>query len=80
MHGQEDAPIIRTIIALAHNLGMSVVAEGVETEQQRRLLLALGCESLQGFLLHGPLDVGQARALLDAQRGDAAGHEFADVG
>jgi EAL domain-containing protein (putative c-di-GMP-specific phosphodiesterase class I) len=67
--GADDAPIIRTIITLAHNLGMAVVAEGVETEAQRQLLLRLGCEGLQGFLLHGPLDVVQARALLDAQRG-----------
>ena len=62
--GQEDAPIIRTIIALAHNLGMAVVAEGVETEVQRRVLLSLGCEGLQGFLLHRPLNVQAATALL----------------
>ncbi len=61
--GQEEAPIIRTIIALAHNLGMAVVAEGVETEVQRRLLLELGCESLQGYLLHRPLDVAGIDAL-----------------
>jgi EAL domain-containing protein (putative c-di-GMP-specific phosphodiesterase class I) len=62
--GLEEAPIIRTIIALAHNLGMSVVAEGVETEAQRTLLLRLGCESLQGFLLHQPLTVSQVTDLL----------------
>lgn len=66
-HGQEAAPIIRTIITLAHNLGMAVVAEGIETEAQRQLLIRLGCEGLQGFLLHKPLDVERARALLDAQ-------------
>jgi diguanylate cyclase (GGDEF)-like protein/PAS domain S-box-containing protein len=64
MDGQEDAPIIRTIIALAHNFGMSVVAEGVETEAQRKLLVRLGCESLQGYLLHRPLTVQQAEAVL----------------
>lgn len=64
MHGQEDAPIIRTIIALARNFGMSVVAEGVETEVQRELLVRLGCESLQGYLLHRPLTAEQAEALL----------------
>jgi EAL domain-containing protein (putative c-di-GMP-specific phosphodiesterase class I) len=67
--GQEEAPIIRTIIALAHNLGLSVVAEGVETEAQRELLLRLGCESLQGYLLHRPLGLEQAQALLDRQVG-----------
>jgi diguanylate cyclase (GGDEF)-like protein/PAS domain S-box-containing protein len=64
--GQEDAPIIRTIIALARNFKMSVVAEGVETEAQRELLLRLGCESLQGYLLHRPLSAEQADGLLDA--------------
>jgi EAL domain-containing protein (putative c-di-GMP-specific phosphodiesterase class I) len=66
--GQEDAPIIRTIIALARNFGMSVVAEGVETPAQRELLLRLGCDGLQGYLLHRPLSVGDARALLDRTR------------
>ncbi|MEO6226871.1 MAG: EAL domain-containing protein [Thermomonas sp.] len=64
--GQEDAPIIRTIIALARNLGMRVVAEGVETNAQRELLLSLGCESLQGFLLHRPMPVEQVDLLLDS--------------
>ncbi len=63
--GQEEAPIIRTIIALAHNLGMSVVAEGVETIAQRDLLLSLGCERLQGFLLHRPMTVKQVDVLLN---------------
>jgi diguanylate cyclase (GGDEF)-like protein/PAS domain S-box-containing protein len=63
--GQEEAPIIRTIIALARNLGMGVVAEGVETDAQRDLLLSLGCESLQGYLLHRPMPVEQIDLLLD---------------
>ena len=66
--GQEEAPIIRTIIALAHNLGMGVVAEGVETTEQRDFLLALGCERLQGFLLHRPMPADQAERLLDPKR------------
>jgi EAL domain-containing protein (putative c-di-GMP-specific phosphodiesterase class I) len=63
----DDAPIIRTIITLAHSLGMSVVAEGVETEEQHQLLVRLGCEGLQGFLLHAPMDVAAASALLEQQ-------------
>ncbi len=63
--GQEDAPIIRTIIALARNLGLGVVAEGVETNAQRDLLLSLGCDSLQGFLLHRPMPVEQVDLLLN---------------
>jgi diguanylate cyclase (GGDEF)-like protein/PAS domain S-box-containing protein len=62
--GQEEAPIIRTIIALAHNFGMSVVAEGVETQTQRDLLVRLGCDSMQGYLFSRPLTVEQADVLL----------------
>jgi predicted signal transduction protein with EAL and GGDEF domain len=62
--GKDDAPIVRTIITLAHNLGMAVVAEGVETEAQRQMLLRLGCEALQGYLLYPPLDAAHASALL----------------
>ena len=62
--GHEDAPIIRTIIALAHNLGLSVTAEGVETEAQRTLLVGLGCGGLQGYLLHRALVVADAEAVL----------------
>lgn len=63
--GRVDAPIIRTIIALARNLGMCVVAEGVETHAQRDLLLSLGCDSLQGFLLHRPMPVEEVDLLLN---------------
>lgn len=68
--GHEEAPIIRTIIALAHNLGMAVVAEGVETDAQRSLLLELGCESLQGYFLHPPLNVAGIEAVLRDTRKD----------
>lgn len=64
--GNSEAPIIRTIIALARNFGMKVVAEGVETEIQRALLLRLGCDSLQGYLLYRPLTLEQADALLES--------------
>ncbi|MEO6155961.1 MAG: EAL domain-containing protein, partial [Thermomonas sp.] len=63
--GQEDAPIVRTIISLARNLGMCVVAEGVETDAQRDLLLLLGCDGLQGYLLHRPMPVEQVDLLLN---------------
>ena len=58
-----------TIISLAHALGLSVVAEGVETEDQARLLHLLRCDVLQGFLLGKPMDA-QAFAeniLIDGQ-------------
>jgi len=49
-----DAVIVRSIIDLAHNLGLEVIAEGVETEQAAQTLEGLGCDILQGFLLARP--------------------------
>lgn len=46
----EDLTIVRSIISLAHNLGLKVVAEGVETAAQRDMLCTEGCDMLQGFL------------------------------
>ncbi|MFU2052385.1 putative bifunctional diguanylate cyclase/phosphodiesterase [Bordetella hinzii] len=50
----EDVSIISAILALAHALRLSVVAEGVETEAQRQLLVDLGCDVLQGYLTGRP--------------------------
>ena len=56
MGGSESAwSIIRAIIGLGNSLGMSVNAEGVETEEQRRRLIAEGCGELQGYLFGRPI-------------------------
>ena len=55
----EDAQIVRTIIALAQALKMTVVAEGVETEAQAALLRSLGCTAFQGFLYARPSPADQ---------------------
>jgi diguanylate cyclase (GGDEF)-like protein/PAS domain S-box-containing protein len=55
MENEENLAIVRTIVALAQNLGMDVVAEGVETEDQLMLLRKLECENGQGYLFSGPL-------------------------
>ncbi|MGP1665152.1 MAG: putative bifunctional diguanylate cyclase/phosphodiesterase, partial [Rhodanobacter sp.] len=67
LDGREEAPIIRTIIALARNLGLNVVAEGVETLAQFELLKSLDCDAFQGFLLHRPLTVDAADDLLSTR-------------
>lgn len=47
--------LVESLVSLAHSLGMRVVVEGVETSEQYKLLHALGCDELQGFLLGKPL-------------------------
>ena len=56
--------IVRTILSLAHNLGMKVIAEGVETDEQFTKLEAMDCEYMQGFLFSRPVDSLEAGALL----------------
>jgi EAL domain-containing protein (putative c-di-GMP-specific phosphodiesterase class I) len=57
-------PIVESIIAMAHRMGMIVVAEGVETEQQERALVDHGCDLLQGYLLSKPVDAMHAAGLM----------------
>ena len=58
-----DAAIVLTIVALAQSLGLSVVAEGVETEPQREFLASHGCGAYQGYLHSRPLPLEQFEAL-----------------
>jgi EAL domain-containing protein (putative c-di-GMP-specific phosphodiesterase class I) len=53
--GNDDAAIVAAIVALGHTLGLRIVAEGVETIEQRDLLTRLGCHSLQGYLFGRPM-------------------------
>ncbi|MBI5041418.1 MAG: EAL domain-containing protein [Gammaproteobacteria bacterium] len=58
-HNPNAVEISTTIIAMAHKLGHAVVAEGVETEQQRQFLIEQGCELLQGYLIGRPAEPQQ---------------------
>lgn len=60
----DDSAIVGAVIALAHNLKLEVVAEGVETEEQLRFLKERGCEKAQGFLLGYPLLVEEVPEVL----------------
>jgi len=60
----DDATIVRTIIALGHNLGLKVVAEGVETEQQIEFLSDNLCDELQGYYFGQPMPPDDIAALI----------------
>ena len=59
--------IVSSIISLAHNLGLEITAEGIETPEQMFILRQLGCESGQGFLFSQPIDAAAAADLLVAK-------------
>ncbi|MGA7786977.1 MAG: EAL domain-containing protein [Xanthobacteraceae bacterium] len=59
-----SATVVRAAIRLAHELGIEIIAEGVETEGQEKFLLSSGCEHGQGFYFSRPVDAEQAAALL----------------
>jgi diguanylate cyclase (GGDEF)-like protein len=60
---KEPVAIIRAVVALAQSLGMATTAEGVETEEEHRLIQDLGCTKVQGYYFGRPLPVSEARAL-----------------
>jgi EAL domain-containing protein (putative c-di-GMP-specific phosphodiesterase class I) len=66
---EEDAAIVRAIIGLGHNLGLKLVAEGVETPEQLQFLRAAGCDLIQGFLMSRAIP---AAAFAELIRGRAA--------
>ena len=59
-----DRAIVRTIIAMAKSMDLEVIAEGVETQEQRQLLLNKGCMNYQGYLFGRPVPIGQFEAAL----------------
>jgi diguanylate cyclase (GGDEF)-like protein len=63
-----DEAIVKAIIAMAHNLNLKVIAEGVETEDQRSFLKKRGCDEMQGFLFSRPVTAQQFTELLERER------------
>ncbi|HSO26860.1 MAG TPA: GGDEF domain-containing phosphodiesterase, partial [Anaerolineales bacterium] len=64
----DDAAITTAIIAIAKIMGLTVVAEGVETQEQLDFLAPLGCDELQGFLVSRAVTAGELRIMLNAGR------------
>jgi diguanylate cyclase (GGDEF)-like protein len=73
---RQSAVIVASVSKLANSLGMSVVAEGVETEDQRRILIATGVKALQGFYFSKPVTAREAAVMLGRR---ARGQEGADA-
>jgi EAL domain-containing protein (putative c-di-GMP-specific phosphodiesterase class I) len=66
----EDSAIVAAVVSLGHALGLSVVAEGVETERQLEDLRALGCDRAQGFLFSAPQPADVFASVVSSSRRD----------
>ncbi|GEM_PF-1072975 len=73
---QENLEIIKAVVAMAHCLDLSVVAEGVETKGQFDSLIKIGCECVQGFLFHRPMHDHAARVLISRQESNPLPDEY----
>ncbi|MBA6251098.1 MULTISPECIES: EAL domain-containing protein [unclassified Colwellia] len=63
-----DEIIVTTIISMAHSLGLNVIAEGVETEEQQRFLLSQGCKNFQGYFFGKPIPINEFEKLLSESK------------
>jgi EAL domain-containing protein (putative c-di-GMP-specific phosphodiesterase class I) len=66
-NGREGEALFMAILSMAHVLGMTVVAEGVETVEQLRILQALSCNEVQGYFISPPVPADQIPALMVKQ-------------
>ncbi|HEY8905875.1 MAG TPA: EAL domain-containing protein, partial [Rhodoferax sp.] len=75
VQGSTDLALCQAIIVMAHALGMQVIAEGVETENQRALLAAAGCDYGQGYLFSRPVPAADFEWMRDHLMATAARHD-----
>jgi EAL domain-containing protein (putative c-di-GMP-specific phosphodiesterase class I) len=77
---KQDASIVRSIIHMAHNLDLEVIAEGVETIGQAQFLRAEGCDEVQGFLYGKPMSAGEFERLFQTQFASKVGRKSNSAG
>ena len=71
LNNSESQEIVKTILSLGSNLGMKVIAEGVETSEQVSQLRSLGCEFAQGYFFSKPLDAAAVEQALVASEANS---------
>ncbi len=71
VHDRDDQAITKSIIALADNLNLRVIAEGIETSEQEEMLTAMGCEYAQGYYFSRPVPAAEMQQLLHRQQNAA---------
>lgn len=64
---QDDAAIVRSVVAMAHSMGLRVIAEGVEIQEQLRYLRKLGCDEYQGYLFSEPVEAAAFAAWFESR-------------
>jgi len=69
-----NAAIVRAVITLARSLDLPVLAEGAETEAQRRILRYEGCEQIQGYLIGKPLPILNYGSIVNTPQKDKDSH------
>ncbi|MEM1335976.1 MAG: EAL domain-containing protein, partial [Actinomycetota bacterium] len=74
-----DRALVRTIVGMGQSLGLDIVAEGVETVEQLRLLREIGCAKAQGFLISHPVPADAVRSTVDALQGLIEQPGFAQI-
>ena len=70
--GEKDQAIVKSMIELGNTLGLQIIAEGIETEEQAELLRELGCSYVQGYLFGSPTSAANITALLQRSNSPAA--------
>jgi EAL domain-containing protein (putative c-di-GMP-specific phosphodiesterase class I) len=68
---RENFAIVSTIVTLGRNLGLQIVAEGVETLAQLETLRSMGCDAAQGYFFSKPVPSDSARTLIDLNQEQA---------